>query len=314
MKLSTACRRYVSERELRPETEHKLRHRLNCWLRYGGKPQTPLPVRSFVSFRAAAADAGLSRRTIEETVNDIARIAGTSETGHALRGWKASPCGRVPSVETISKAYENASATCWPVGPCCRTPELMVVDNGTWWRAFLTFSFFTGLRLRDIRTVTWADFDAQHWQASKTSKIHQYPKCSIVSRHLQPLRESGSDRIFAFSKSQERLVRRELKRISDDQIGGSQEIRRSSITTWSIASPDAGRMIHGTDLGVMRHYLDVRRVLESALPRLQWPEAMLLPSERDQRKQVTGRLLRLAARLPVERLDDLERVASAFAG
>ena len=307
-------RAYCAQNELRPDTQDKLRHRLNCWVRHGGKQAAPLLGPHFDAFRAAALAAGLSRRTIEETVRDVGRIADAEDLGRSLRGWKSAGCREVPSIDVLSTAYQAADAAQWPNGPNMRTPSLMRVDAADWWRAFLVFAFFTGLRLRDLRTVTWSEWDRGRWEASKTSKVHQFPECQIVDRHLQPLRVSGSARIFDVSKSQERLLRRELKRLSCDRIDGSQAIRRCSITSWSIASPDAGRLIHGVDLGVIRHYLDVRRVLAAALPRLQWPAAFLSEAERDQKAQVTERIVGLAGRLPVERLDDLERVAMAFAG
>ena len=300
--------------ELRPDTAEKLKHRVNCWLRCGGADAVLLDVEHFDAFRKAALAAGLARRTIEETVSDVARIVGAADVGRRLKHWKASQCRTVPSVDLLSCAYRSVESAAWPNGTQCRTPSLRQVSTGDWLRAFLVFAFFTGMRLRDLRTVTWAAVDRDEWQASKTAKQHQYPACDIVRRHLEPLRASGDERVFPFSVCQERLLRRELKSISGNSELTPQAIRRCSITQWSVASPDAGRLIHGVDIGILKHYLDVRRVLSAALPRLQWPVAFLTDSERDQREQATARILSLAQRLPVERLDDLERVATAFAG
>ena len=65
---------------------------------------------------------------------------------------------------------------------------------------------------------------------------------------------------------------------------------------------------------MLAHYLDVRRVLAAALPRLQFPAAFLTAAERDERAGRTRRLLTIADSLPVDRLEDLLRVGEAFAG
>lgn len=314
MSLTDALHRYVQSSELRTETEQKLKHRLACWQRHGGDDTSSLRPAQFEAFRQAAMSAGLARRTIEETVSDVARIAGCDDVGRRLKGWKVSRCRDVPSVELLSIAYQLADSAEWPNGPNCRTPALMQASTSDWLRAFLVFAFFTGLRWRDLRTVTWDAVDRLEWEASKTSKLHQYPACEIVTRHLEPLRTSGSELVFPFTACHGYLLRRELKRISNSDKLTPQAIRRCSITQWSIASPDAGRLIHGTGIGIRGHYLDVRRVLASALPQLEWPLAFLSEGERDRRQQATTRILSLAGRLPADRLDDLERVAQAFAG
>lgn len=55
--------------------------------------------------------------------------------------------------------------------------------------------------------------------------------------------------------------------------------RRFSITQWSTASPDAGRIVHGEGLGIRSHYVDPRRVLEDAAPRVRMPTAFLTRKE-----------------------------------
>lgn len=310
MQLQAALDNYSRSRELAADTRRKLQHRINCWRKHGGAQASPAST-DFNAFRDAAKK-HLSRRTIEETVGDIARLYGVEDVGQRLRRWKTASCRPVPSTELLSSAYDNAASAEWPVSPRSRTPQLNLVSNEEWWRAFLVFAFFTGMRLRDLRSITWQDWDRARWQASKTGKVHHYPECAIVARHLRPLRTRRSPRIFAFSKSQERFVRRELKFISGSELLTPQAIRRCSITQWTIAGDQAGKLIHGIALGVMTSYLDVQRILAASLPRLTWPAAFLLSRERDRRTQAAERIQKLTSRLNADRLQDLERVVTAF--
>jgi len=317
MQLAAAVLRYLDAHRVTDATARKLRHRLNCWFRHSARRSTRLSAAAFDEFRHNATAAGLSPRTVEETVSDVARVAGVNDVGTRLRRWKTATCRPVPTLAVLATAYDNADAAVWPDPDTVRTPALMRVPAAAFWRAFLVVAFVTGLRLRDLRSVTWQSIDEHgiRWTASKTGRVHTYPPCAVLIRHLRPLRVAGDLRVFPVSASQERLLRRELVRISGSPELTPQAIRRASITQWAIASPDAGRIIHGSaDLGVLAHYLDVRRVLAAALPRLQFPAAFLTAAERAERAGRTRRLLTIADQLPVDRLDDLLRVGEAFAG
>lgn len=321
MKLLDATAVYVeASPELAGETEAKLRHRLNCWLRHSTADNTTqLTGEAFDAFRKSALAAGLAARTIEETVNDIRLISGVMEIGRRLKRWKSAACRHVPSLELMSAAYDNAEAAVWPNSPLTRSPELLAVSSATWLRAFIVFAYHTAFRLRDLRSITWDSItdEAIVWRSSKTSAPHRLPNCAVVQRHLKPLRKSGSDRVFPISAGQERLVRRELNRIAgvepDEDAFGPQPIRRSAINQWTLASPEAGRIVHGSGLGVMAHYLDPLTVLTDAMSRRVWPSAMLTDEERDGRRTRERKILDITHRLPVDRLDDLIRVGHAFA-
>lgn len=307
--------RYIAERDITAATAQKLRHRVNCWKRLSpSRDSHDVTPAVFDAFRQSALAAGLSRRTIEETVSDVARICGVNDIGNRLRRWKSAACKAVPSPQLLGYAYANADQAQWPNDRLCRTESLIGLSAGDFWRGFLVFAYFTGLRLRDLRSITWAAIDYGFiWEASKTGKTHLYPESAVVMRNIRPLRTSGSERVFPLSRSQERLIRRELKRIGGAELT-PQAIRRASVTQWSLANANAGRIIHGTGLGVMSHYLDARRILAAALPKLAMPTEFLTEEERDQRSASTGRILSIVDRIPIEKLEDLERVAAAFAG
>lgn len=299
-------------------TRWKLRYHLTMWAT-AGLPQTATQITRlhFEAWRESASARGLKDASIEAVVSSIRALCRQAgQNPHVgVRRRCAVRCKPVPDHDLIASAYQQADRGQWPDPRLCRTPALMRVKTSDWLRAFIVFSFFTGLRIRDLRSATWGSIteDRIEWAANKTRKAHRYPLPEIVRRHLQPLRCSGSERIFPWSKSQESLLRRELHRIGGPTLG-PQAIRRASVTTWSCASPEAGRVIHGCGLGVMAHYLDQLRILESALPRLQWPDAFLLPAERDARQRAQTDVMELMDRLPVDRLQDLARIAGAFAG
>lgn len=307
---------YVAGRELSRATSVKLRHRLNCWLKYSPQSDAAgVTAAAFDAFRECALAAGLSKRTIEETVSDVSRLSGCRDLGNRLRRWKASPCRSVPTLEVLGRAYSRADSASWPDRRLCRTDAFSRFTAGDFLRAFLVFGYFTGLRLRDLRSVTWAAYDRGFtWTASKTGRLHVFPECQIVERHLRPLRTSGDERIFPLSSDQEYLLRRELKAISGSETFGPQAMRRCSVTQWTIADHRAGDLIQGNGLGVMARYLGARQVLAAAMPRLAWPDEFLTAAERDQRQAATLRLAKIVGRIPLEKLGDLERVAAAFAG
>lgn len=317
MRLGQAVSDYIDQAEIVGETAAKLRHRLNCWKRHSTVVDAEkLTPEAFNKFREAARSAGLSARTIEETVNDIALISGVRELGRRLKRWKTSETRFVPSLELISTAYQNAELAVWPNSPLTRSAELRSVSSGVWLRAFIVFAYHTGLRLRDLRTITWLSItpDQIDWRSSKTGKRHLLPNCSVVERHLAPLRDAGSDRVFPISAGQERLLRRELSVLAGDVAAfGPQPLRRSSVTQWSLANATAGQLVQGMALGVMSRYVDSLATLADALPRRAWPAAMLTAEERDERQSRQNSIIDLAQRLPMDRLDDLLKVGRAFA-
>lgn len=317
MTLEIALMAYLSRKQLADRTRLKMRHRLNCWLRHTSLQRVDQvgPV-AFAAFRKAAAKAGLSARTIEETISDVARISGVNQFGERIRGWKAARCKPVPEIDTINRAYESASDACWPVNEKSRTPELRTVDNGTFLRAYLVLAFHTGLRCGDLHSLTWQAIGMARidWQASKTARQHVYPIDDVVRRHLQPLREhSICDRVFPVTEWQERFVRRELRRVSCDRNLTPQAIRRCAITEWACASADAARLVHGCGLGVLTHYFGAERILCEAMPRRAWPSSFLTAEERETQRLQLDELTRLGKRLQPEQLDNLIKVGHAFA-
>jgi hypothetical protein len=70
-----------------------------------------------------------------------------------------------------------------------------------------------------------------------------------------------------------------------------QQLRRASITLWMQAHPEAGRIVHGCGLGVLRHYLDPWTILVSAAPRFTLPVVCLSPQERSATRRARNELI-----------------------
>lgn len=316
MTLKHALSMYISDNDLAPNTVRKLRHRLNCWLRHSAaRAVSDVTSAACDAFRQAARSAGLALRTIEETVRDVGRIAGTREIGKSLKGWKVVTCRPVPELELFETAYRNADSAEWPVWPGLRTPELATVDNGTFLRAYLVTIYLTALRESDMRRLRWDQINERRivFRASKTSREHVFPVDRVVQRHLAPLRDaSKSDRVFPVSDGQARYLRRTLKEISGCDWFTAQPARRRSVTDWIAADRTAGEIIHGCGLGVLKHYVDGEHVLRQALLQRSWPAAFLTADERELQTLQIDALLAVARRMTDEKLGDFIRIGGAL--
>ena len=298
--------------EVAARTRQKWRHGLTRWERFGGLPSVEgVTVERLNAWRLAAAAAGLSARTIEDTISDVLtlcrRVGRVVDRGRSLR--QARSVRPVPTLDAIAKGYEAASTDQWPAAGNAHEARLAAVDGATWWRAWLAVAMWTGLRLGDMLRLEWSSVGDERiaTTAGKTQTRHVYPMCEQVSRHLEPLRAVGLDLVFPFPKWSAPRVRRELARL--DPTLGPQALRRCSITQWTLADPEAGRIVHGSGLTVVhRHYLDGERVLAKAGPAFEWPECFGVTTTTRRRLELN----RTLKRLPDDRIDTLLEVARAF--
>lgn len=316
MTLTRALMAYLETHDLATNTERKLRHRLNCWLRHSAaRTVSAVTDAAFARFRDAAQAAGLSMRTIEETVSDVARICGLRDVGRRLKGWKVTRCKPVPSIELFARAYLNADAAEWPVWPGLRRLELATVDNGTFWRAYLATLYLTALRESDMRALRWDQINDERivFKAGKTGREHVFPVDRVLTRHLQPLRDAArSELVFPISDGQRRYARATLKAISGCDWFTAQPMRRRSITDWTTIDRTAGELVHGCGLGVLKHYIDGEHVLRAALLKRSWPDAFLTDEEREQRALQIDELIALARRMAPEKMGDFLRIGGAL--
>lgn len=181
-----------------------------------------------------------------------------------------------------------------------------------WLRQWLVLTCWTGLRLQDSIglqiTISQADLrsGALRWKAGKTGHSHSWPLPTWMASHLQQIELPYNQPTAHYC----RLLRDHLTyacQAARVPVFCPQQIRQRSITEWTRADGVAGQIVHGCGLGVMKHYVDLLSVLESAAPRVRLPacfgasvdngEALLISYHRldpDAQKIVSGVAQRLA--------------------
>lgn len=200
----------------------------------------------------------LSSVTVEKTITDV-----LTTIKHAT-GRVVDPGRRLkqPRPEPAPAPLTSIDAV-WQIAP-------------PWLRQWLVLTCWTGLRLQDsiglhiaLNRQPLAD-SWLRWQAGKTGHSHVWPLPEWMAKHLIQVELPYSQPTAYYC----RLLREHLIhacRAAKVQVFSPQQIRQRAITEWTRADGTAGQIVHGCGLGVMRHYLDLAAVLESAAPRVRLP-------------------------------------------
>jgi len=312
-----------ASRGMAASTARTMRHRVAAWERLAGSCELPTTELIEVA-RESGLARGLSHTTIESTIKDVCRMAGavghTVDRGRPLR--QTVRCKPVPALEAVGKLYAVAEQCEWPSR--LRRDDwtwmsLSPADRCIWLRAYLVLAVWTGLRASDLLRLDWTGItrDRIVWQASKTAKRHVFPVNGIIRYHIESLKAFNRSTVLGIGVHTKHLVRKELSRLCEMANVPPltpQSLRRSAVTTWATVAPEAGRIVHGTGLGVLAHYYDGEQILRAAMDRFPWPNTMRPPELRDARKRDECELLAVLERLPSDRIADVIRVARAFAG
>lgn len=299
-------------------TRRTCRYVCNAWgKRTGIAVAERIDEAAIVRFRAACVADHLSPHTIERWIDYLCLMLRTSGFNPSVGRRLAlpEPDPTMPTLEEFGQVYEAAKYV--------DRPRLCRCDPGHYVQALLAVGLWTGLRLSDWFSLEWSDVTESviTKRATKTSKVHKFPMCSVVRRHLDRLPKRPGPIFPVWAPCPTRL-REMLARLCDDvkvKQFTPQEVRRLSINTWTDANPCAGAIIQGASLGrgsALPWYLakdKPLKVLEKAAPAFVWPDEMLTDSERDKRQSGEAELLTLTRRLSSERMADLRRVALAFA-
>ena len=320
MEIAVAFDRYCMDADISERTREKLRHQANRWLKIAGESSMArIDEKVIITFRRDALAKGLSAATIEDTISDLLTVFRSTDglvvpsVGKRLK--RRITVRSAPSVSAIGAGYAAADTARWPSCRNGRTPSFDDVSNGDVWRGFLVVGYYTGLRLEDVCALEWSDVGDDGsicTAAGKTGHEHRFPACSIVNDALSPLRAIKSDRVFPFPKWSAPRIRRELARLHVDLA--PQALRRASITSWACSSPEAGRIVHGCGLGVLRHYYQTDRILAEALQRFPWPVEMRPPGESSWRRDQQDQLLAVIETMKDDRLADILRIARSLTG
>lgn len=272
---------YFPQKDLKDSTLKTIRHSLNRWERLTDDPCIQdIDKATMVEYTLACADgAKATQNKHRMVVKRLLRWAMELEILDSVPKIKKirlpRPQPTAPTLEELGKLYRQANVAIWPVVPNCSTAQ--------WWRAWIVASYFSAARLGDMKhSLLWSNVEADWltYTARKTGIFHHVPLHPVLSHHLERLRRRNvkDDRLFyvAPKMTVDHLIRRELFAMSD--AAGIPKVtpklfRNASITEWSIAHRDAGRLIHGCGLGDMRdHYAVQRRIIGAALKNFAVPK------------------------------------------
>ena len=194
-------------------------------------------------------------------------------------------------------------------------PQMRGVAPGLWWKCWLGVAYVTGLRFGDLLCVKMPTTYFEH-VASKTGKIHKIP-CPVWLRKLcQSINAQPGEVLFPIESSQHLRMRRQLDKLNKAAGNrpklGAQTMRRLSVTEWSAVSSDAGKIIHGTALGILVFYLEPYLHLCNCLPRLRVPTAFMPQDEAERLRLEEQRLVTLYRRSNDESRRTLMNVAESL--
>ena len=238
-----------------------------------------LTTKDYGRFRALAVKAGMSPstcettlRTIRQTLNAAASLGVLERVPYRGRGLRVQVKRPQPATpEELRRLWDCAIAATWPR----RTPW---GKPAKFWRAWLAFGYFTGLRLTDL---TWR-LSREHiqpgmiaYQASKTGAEHVWPMTDHLWRILNWRSNQDDGKSLFHCALSTNLLRKHLRLIceaAEIRKLTPKRLRQASCSQWTIACPRAGEYVHGVGLpGVLKSYIDPLIVLRAAVDRLCWP-------------------------------------------
>jgi integrase len=272
--------------EVAPTTRTKIRCELKRWEKLTANPPIDQICKvTLRGFRSGLLEAGYAPDTIVtslETVQTILREA--SDEWDLLDAVPRIGKGRISrkipepagaTVEQVGGAFGCADRATWP---------RLSVSTGTFWRAWIALTAWTGLRLSDsLLKLEWKHVRRKDrcilFVAGKTRRHHKrhvFPLPDWLASLLEPMNACGSERVFPVPDTMTRF-RDHLRGLCRDAGVDDftpQNLRQFAVTQWTIADRTAGELVHGCGLPkVLTHYLGVLRILEAAEENVVMPEA-----------------------------------------
>lgn len=225
--------------------------------------------------REALSTLGFSHRTIESTVADIVTVV-TATTGRTI-----AIGSRLPVLPPEPQ----------PVP--LETLDAMIPHCPAWLRGWLAVGLWTGLRVSDSLRICGRPVPSEtlRYVASKTGKRHVWPVPEWLRREWP--------REFPLSNATDAQLRHLRDCIvnacdaADVALWHPKQLRQRAVTEWSRANSTAGALVHGTGIGILRHYVDPLCVLEAAAPRVRLPACFGDSSAADRETVLIGNYRRL---------------------
>ena len=209
-------------------------------------------------YRDTAAGIGLSARTVESSISDLITVI-RHQTGRTV------PAGRrlkSPSPDPQPVTFDALNAI-WP-------------HCDPWLQQWIAISYWTCLRLADVQRMQLqlsqldTAGESLRWSSSKTRHRFTWPIPDWLRQHLQPVPLP----FYAPNDFGQKLLRQVLTSIcktADVDRWTPKQLRQRAISEWCRADAMAGRLIHGTGIGVLRHYVDPLTVLEQHQHKVRLP-------------------------------------------
>ena len=95
-------------------------------------------------------------------------------------------------------------------------------------------------------------------------------------------------------------------------VASPHGFRRFAVQSWSVAHPEAGRIVHGCGVPrIMRHYVEPLRLLDRHATSVDVPKHWLTPKEQADAIRAEDELLRCYRRASEEMRESLLRIARA---
>ena len=308
-----------------PSSTRNQRHQLNAWVKLSGSDLLPTE-ESIKRAKLLGKELGLAPRTINGIIKTVVRIS--RAVGHFVKPGRffreTVICKPVPRLNDIARLYQQAPLIRFPIKLRTNKKWHYVAEDerAEWLRCTLVLGTYTGFRLGDLFGLTWQDVNEEviTKRAHKTGKVHRIPMHPVVWDHLERLRPIfNRDRILALTVPNGRYARDEMKRLCEvagvTPHIGFHSLRRAAVTTWAKTSPEAGRIVHGTGLGVLSHYYDQEEILRACMHRFPWPEAMVPEHLRKQKSEAgesQDAVLAALGKLDPSRLADVLRIVQAL--
>ncbi len=206
-----------------------------------------------MEYREKCAAAGYSAWTIKSSSKDIVTLL-----HNAGKSLKLDPV-KVPRPKPVPTPIEHIDAI-----------FQFLPDYA---RQFVVLAYWTGLRLEDVIRLQHSDFEGHRleWQANKTGHWQQWPVPEWCRHWLVRMKLPYT----ANMDWSERIIRGDLEAAA---IAANvprvkpSEIRDRSITEWTRCDPTVGKIVHGSGLGVLSHYVDTLAVISGVMHRMKLPK------------------------------------------
>jgi integrase len=150
------------------------------WLgSFATRPMAELEVSHFVRYRDELATR-LAPRSANQAIKILRSIFEDARRDGLLADNPAKDCGMLKTTKIQTRR---------PFTPDEIAKALDVADDE--WRSMILFGIYTGQRLGDIATLTWANVDPQaeeiHLSTAKTGRVVRVPICEPLAKHIESL-------------------------------------------------------------------------------------------------------------------------------